>query len=157
MDNQKKEKFTKEMYYVLLECFDNDLDSPENDVHLTDGIASAAKCQDLCKNYGDCNYFTHGSTAHPGKCWLKSKKATSLISHPGIIFGPKICGTKITSQNLYPNDIYIDIDHFIFIIRTLAAYCTSGTQDTTTRRPNFNTTSSAAHDSVTQTGQVSSR
>ena len=92
----KKGKFTKEMYYVLLECFDNDLDSPENDVYLTDGIASAAKCQDLCKNYGDCNYSTHGSTAHPGKCWLKSKKATSLISHPGIIFGPKICGTTIT-------------------------------------------------------------
>ena len=96
------------MHYVLLECFDNDLDSPDHNVYLTDGISSAAKCQELCKNNRDCNYFTYGSTAYPGKCWLKSKKATSLVSHPGIIFGPKICGTTINSQNLYPNDIYYE-------------------------------------------------
>ena len=98
MDSQKKENFTNEIYYVLLECFYNDLDSPspEYDVQWTDGISSAAKCQELCKNNRDCNYFSYGSTTHHGKCWLKSEKATSLISHPGIIFGPKICGTTIT-------------------------------------------------------------
>ena len=92
----EKENFTNEMYYELLECFYNDLDWPDHNVHWTEGISSAVECQELCKNNRECNYFTYGRTAHHGKCWLKSKKATSLISSPGIIFGPKICGMTIT-------------------------------------------------------------
>ena len=91
------------MYYLLLECFANDLDSEGNDIQSAiEGIASAADCQKLCNNNVDCNYFTYGSTVHSGNCWLKSEKATILSSYPGLISGPKICGTELLDKIITP-------------------------------------------------------
>ena len=78
-------------------CFADNLDSYGNDIQSAiEGITSAAECQELCNGNVDCNYFTYGSTVHSGKCFLKSEKATTLTAYPGLISGPKICGTIIT-------------------------------------------------------------
>ena len=79
------------MYDVFSDCFVNDQDSNGNDVKDHKGIASAAACQELCNKNADCNYFTYGSTIHPGHCWLKSKKAKTLTAKTGLISGPKTC------------------------------------------------------------------
>ena len=88
------------MYNLLLEaCFANDLDSYGNDIgSAVEGITSAAKCQELCNSNADCNYFTYGNTVLSGNCWLKSAKATTLASYPGLISGPKTCGKQLLDK-----------------------------------------------------------
>merc|ERR1719510_1106590 len=79
------------------DCFEYDQDSYGHDIHkgavtnAQKGVASAAACQELCNKNADCNYFTYGSTLHPGHCWLKSKKAKTLTAKTGLISGPKTC------------------------------------------------------------------
>ena len=94
----KIEILPNELYDVFSVCFANDQDSYGNDVKHHTGIASAAACQELCNSNVDCKYFTYGSTTHAGNCWLKSAKATTLTSKPGLISGPKTCVGELVDK-----------------------------------------------------------
>ena len=72
-------------------CYTANVNSAGNDIESRNGVASAEKCQEVCKNNRDCKYFVYGKNDLSGSCFLKSEKVDHLTQHVGLIFGPKEC------------------------------------------------------------------
>ena len=94
-----------DIYNMLLGCYTNDVDSPGNDLYSLSGVSSVGACQELCNRNDNCQYFMYGSAVSLGTCWLKYGRVTTLTPYNGLIFGPKLCGTRILLQNMYANYI----------------------------------------------------
>ena len=90
---------------MLLGCYTNDVDSPGNDIYSLSGVSSVGACQQHCNLKDNCQYFMYGSAVSLGTCWLKYGRVTTLTPYNGLIFGPKLCGTRILLQNMYANYI----------------------------------------------------
>ena len=94
-----------DIYNMLLGCYTNDVDSPGNDIYSLSGVSSVGACQQHCNLKDNCQYFMYGSAVSLGTCWLKYGRVTTLTPYNGLIFGPKLCGTRILLQNMYANYI----------------------------------------------------
>ena len=86
---------TNDVYNILLGCYTNDVDSTGNDIYSLSGVSSVGACQELCNRNDNCKYFMYGSAVSLGTCWLKYERTTTLTPYNGLIFGPKMCGTRI--------------------------------------------------------------
>ena len=100
-------QFINDIGNILLGCYTNDVDSPGNDIYSLGGVSSVGACQEQCNLKDNCQYFMYGSAVHLGTCWLKYERTTILTPYNGLIFGPKLCGTRIHLQNMYANYISI--------------------------------------------------